>query len=830
MSLAKTLSANLDINNNNIPVVGEFVQSDTGSCYIRAKILQDSKAFDLTGLNIMLVIKKSDNKIVVQDYREEDSGITIIDAVTGEILIQLKTQSIASAGYTQCEIKFLEKGKILSTSRFAYNVRASLLSEDAIKSTDSIQALDKITTETANLNNEIQSNEEIRKINEDDRVIKESERVINEDDRKQSETTRKTNEDKRESEFARIKKDNTNFKSSIDQRQGTLESRYNEAIGALTVDGELIDMRIDNKGKTYTTAGEHLRFLDTQMSDIIQDKYTRKKFTRRFNPMKDSEGGSATIERVEGLTLVNPLNNGVNYANWIVDSGSSKGANGIHLVQNGVSEFARVPIDLKPNATYTLIRKNNSNTLTGNVVILGDGFLAGGNNKTLSKQLGIIKETFITASIITHKYLELRLDGANSNGDYIDFEVYAVLEDDETDLEITKPLKFGINSSLIRNIKTLSKNLFDKNNVFTYSPQLTITHIENGIRITNIGGVNYQYAEVEMKEFKKNTNHIISFDKNDIGVGITYIAIKGNHDSSETILSDKSESGSYNFNTGSYEKMCVRFYMSLGENTPSKTEFTNIMIVEGTEVPKEYIKHDKHVEMISKDGIELNCVNDIPDAIEQVTVIENGKSVSRNAVILRNKDIDIHGNAIQVETSSSVEGIYRIKFKKSDLSIPNNVGRNVGCNFLVMQDGVQLVSKYDWVDNYILLGDVGEWSEGNVLLFLDKTKIDNAVGSTLVEKANNYLQANPIVGLYNTIEEFYTVEVLKDFNNKLKAFKDGYMQIEYEGVCPEVTVKYAINIAAVRESMADMTKTNADQINNIWDAFYLITKEIQALK
>lgn len=197
---------------------------------------------------------------------------------------------------------------------------------------------------------------------------------------------------------------------------------------------------------------------------------------------------------------------------------------------------------------------------------------------------------------------------------------------------------------------------------------------------------------------------------------------------------------------------------------------------------------------------------------------------------MRNKDIDIHGNAIQVETSSSVEGIYRIKFKKSDLSIPNNVGRNVGCNFLVMQDGVQLVSKYDWVDNYILLGDVGEWSEGNVLLFLDKTKIDNAVGSTLVEKANNYLQANPIVGLYNTIEEFYTVEVLKDFNNKLKAFKDGYMQIEYEGVCPEVTVKYAINIAAVRESMADMTKTNADQINNIWDAFYLITKEIQALK
>lgn len=575
-----------------------------------------------------------------------------------------------------------------------------------------------------------------------------------------------------------------------------IKTDYENATNENTV-VELTTARTNEDGTTFDNIGARMNAADAQRSDIVNQSYRELIFNSSFNWLEFCTGGSAEIKSIKGQTKVNLANNGVDYGNWTVGAGSSKSATGIHLVQNDTNESAYMLTDLKPNTIYTLIYKVSSADATDFKTLTGGTAL--GSSVNLQTSIGIKKVLVQTAEIITNNRLYFVIGGNSANGEYVDFEVYGILEGDETDLEITEPLKYGINSSLIRNIKILGANRFDKSVIG--SPVYDVAKIEEttGVTIkgTTVNTVGYYSMPYSLKP---NTQYTI---KSTITV-INGSAKISPRSSNGTSLGSLYATGEVTFTTDNVGTGYLYIY---AVNAPSTGDFEvkyeDLQLVEGITAPKEYISYQKpSIETIEKT---LHGFNNIHDEIVD------------NTVKFCNKRKLFNGTE-GWELSGTLANVYRFILRGV---IPDALGGNLTAlsNLLSNVYNFALNEEHFYtVDN------------GDIIIFFNQSTIDAETGITVLDKLNTYLQANNLDIIYNTKEDYHVVEVLKDYNNKLTAFPDGYMQIDFTGVCPEVSVKYAINIAAVRETMSDMAKSNADQINNIWDAFYLITKEIQALQ
>jgi hypothetical protein len=91
-----------------------------------------------------------------------------------------------------------------------------------------------------------------------------------------------------------------------------------------------------------------------------------------------SSGGGASL--IYGAND-NAIFHGTNFANWTLDAGSTKGAVGIKLVQNGTAEFAQISIaGLAPNTTYwcKCVVDSISVGANGNLRVMGSP--TGGSN------------------------------------------------------------------------------------------------------------------------------------------------------------------------------------------------------------------------------------------------------------------------------------------------------------------------------------------------------------------------------------------------------------------------------------------------------------------
>jgi hypothetical protein len=151
---------------------------------------------------------------------------------------------------------------------------------------------------------------------------------------------------------------------------------------------------------------------------------------------------------VKGDTIFNYANNGVDYANWTVQgAGSTKGASGIHLVQATNSEGAFLNLNLKPNTQYTFVYYVKVCTLSSTLVGVDSSVF--GVNITLPKTVGLNKYVFTTPVTITNNRLYLACQVANVDGEYIDFELYSILEGDWTARnEVNKSFGYGVKGTL----------------------------------------------------------------------------------------------------------------------------------------------------------------------------------------------------------------------------------------------------------------------------------------------------------------------------------------------------------------------------------------------
>jgi hypothetical protein len=159
--LDKDYSLEVDIKNK-VPYPNmEFVAADKNTCILNIKITEDGIPVDLTGYDVTLNVKKSDGKLVMQD---KDNGVTITDAPNGVIRVVLRTQSIASAGATVCDISLKNVEDKLTTMEFRYMVRENKDNDTAIISVDEISVLDKLIEKITATNNDIIAQEEKDKL------------------------------------------------------------------------------------------------------------------------------------------------------------------------------------------------------------------------------------------------------------------------------------------------------------------------------------------------------------------------------------------------------------------------------------------------------------------------------------------------------------------------------------------------------------------------------------------------------------------------------------------------------------------------------------------
>lgn len=148
--LLKKYGLSLDIKREkamHAPVM-EFVQDDTGTCALDISIREMNDPVDLSDVNVEIVFAKPDGTTVIQDLA---NGVNITDAANGKITCTLKTNTIAAAGKVHAEVRLLAGEKLLTTPRFAFDVRKALLNDEVIESMDEVPILRQLIADVQNV-------------------------------------------------------------------------------------------------------------------------------------------------------------------------------------------------------------------------------------------------------------------------------------------------------------------------------------------------------------------------------------------------------------------------------------------------------------------------------------------------------------------------------------------------------------------------------------------------------------------------------------------------------------------------------------------------------
>lgn len=164
-----------------------------------------------------------------------------------------------------------------------------------------------------------------------------------------------------------------------------------------------------------------------------------------------------------GNTIFNYANNGINYINWIlIGTGTTKGVNGIHLLGSSPdANNAKLLTNVKPSTQYTLIYNVKASNLSNSLAVSSQGF-TGATVNNIPKTIGVNKVLLTSAVTITNNQL-LLVSPSSLSTEYIDFEVYAILEGDWTNKELPfgGAIGYGTKSTLPVKVKSVGKNLFD---------------------------------------------------------------------------------------------------------------------------------------------------------------------------------------------------------------------------------------------------------------------------------------------------------------------------------------------------------------------------------
>ena len=125
----------LDIKKHNKLEKFEVVQGDSFSNLLNIVLKDGINPFDITNTDVEIIFSKTDGTTVQQQ------DIIILNEAEGRIQCILKTNSIASPGVVKAEVRVLEGETLLTSTRFEFYVRKSLMDDETIESTNEFPIL-----------------------------------------------------------------------------------------------------------------------------------------------------------------------------------------------------------------------------------------------------------------------------------------------------------------------------------------------------------------------------------------------------------------------------------------------------------------------------------------------------------------------------------------------------------------------------------------------------------------------------------------------------------------------------------------------------------------
>ena len=141
----KEFDITIDIKSNTDQEPFEVVQGDSQSNLLNISMTDGLEPYDLTGTTAEIVFYKSDSTTVQQT---QESGVVVLNAPEGKIQCTLKTNTIACPGKVIAEIRISSDEILLTSARFEFYVRKSLINDKTIESTDEFPVLTQLMSET----------------------------------------------------------------------------------------------------------------------------------------------------------------------------------------------------------------------------------------------------------------------------------------------------------------------------------------------------------------------------------------------------------------------------------------------------------------------------------------------------------------------------------------------------------------------------------------------------------------------------------------------------------------------------------------------------------
>jgi len=471
-----------------------FVQNDTKSCKVVIAFKRNAQAVDLTGLTVNFAFQRADGVSI-------NAMGTITDAQSGACEYVLASNILAVEGQVLMQVSLFgpENERLTSVIQVPFTVIADITDgANPIADADDYPVLTQLISDcTAFLGTEAtrQANETTRLANEASREANEVTRQANEDTRLANEITRQDNESIRVSAegirqegYTKMIQDSYVIPKTPVANFAAIASTYPAPENGWTT--RCIDNGYMYRYNSTAAAWQHIDTITTTAYDNLLNAVMTAQRTPNITNNesivavgKGKSDAGADLDyassitngqltaKLGGRSLFNYANNGVDYANWTVyGTGSTKSASGIHLVELDGSESATLPVNLKPSTQYTLVYKVTGYDVSGTNKLFMSATSAFGS-AVLSNVLGMNRVVLTTQSTISSNQIRFVIDNNETDGKYVNFEFYALIEGDYTtganaSIEINN-MAYGLKSTFYGGgrIRSVGKNILSINSL-----------------------------------------------------------------------------------------------------------------------------------------------------------------------------------------------------------------------------------------------------------------------------------------------------------------------------------------------------------------------------
>lgn len=164
----KVFRFNLDVKDKEFKTDFNLVQLDNTSMLV-IKLFDEGNKLETT---------KEDRAEIAIDKNDNTFCVLPCNLYDNEVNCTLDSNALASPGWTNCEVRILNEGKVLTSARFKIYIRENIVNNEKIKSTSEYKALEGLINEAKIMQESLKKGEsvieDVNKIKENLTEIKES--------------------------------------------------------------------------------------------------------------------------------------------------------------------------------------------------------------------------------------------------------------------------------------------------------------------------------------------------------------------------------------------------------------------------------------------------------------------------------------------------------------------------------------------------------------------------------------------------------------------------------------------------------------------------------